>query len=122
MLQATAPTTALHQDPRLAIADDRIICLLCGRAFRQLTNTHLRAHGLTPAEYKARVGYNRQRPLMCETLRRMYVERAVRVGLAQYIRRRPILINPTLRSRGGARRARLEESLNRRDAQLRRIY
>ena len=34
----------LHADPRRAIADEHIVCLMCGRALRQLTNTHLRLH------------------------------------------------------------------------------
>ena len=68
--------------------------------FRQLTNTHLRAHGLSAAEYKAPFGYNRGRPLMCRALARMYADRARNTGLAAQIRRRPILLEPELRRRG----------------------
>jgi predicted transcriptional regulator len=88
----------LHADPRRAIADEHIVCLVCGRALRQLTNTHLRLHGITTADYKARFGYNRGRPLMARTLLRVYAERAVR---------------------GGARPIALEERLTRRDVQRR---
>ena len=56
---------ALRADPRQAIQEDSIRCLICGGVFRQLTNTHLRAHGLCAADYKVRFGYNRGRPLMC---------------------------------------------------------
>ena len=52
---------ALRHDPRRAIADDTIRCLICGGGFRQLTNTHLRGHGLSAPEYKSLFGYNRGR-------------------------------------------------------------
>ena len=59
---------ALRADPRQAILEDVILCLICGRALRQLTNTHLRAHGMAAPEYKDRFGYNRGRPLMSAAL------------------------------------------------------
>jgi len=107
---------ALRADPRQAILEDVILCLICGRALRQLTNTHLRAHGVGPSEYKDRFGYNRGRPLMCRALQRLYAERAVKSKLADLIRSRPILVQPELRRRGGARRIALEELLTRREA------
>jgi predicted transcriptional regulator len=74
--------TALRADPRQAVQEDWIRCLICGRSFRQLTNTHLRSHRSSPAEYKRRFGYNRGRPLMCRALQRLYAERAASAGLA----------------------------------------
>lgn len=116
----TLPTLGdLRRDPRLAIREDSITCLICGRQFRQLTNTHLHAHGTTAVGYKSRFGYNRRRPLMALSLRQSYSARAVATGLAGRIRRRPILVEPELRRRGGARPIALEEYLTRRDAQLR---
>jgi predicted transcriptional regulator len=108
--------SGLRADPRQAVQQDSIHCLVCGGVFRQLTNTHLRSHGLTADEYKRRFGYNRGRPLMCRALRRLYAERAVRNGLASRIRQRPILARPELRRRGGARTIALEELLTRREA------
>jgi hypothetical protein len=107
---------ALRTDPRQAVQQDAIWCLVCGGVFRQLTNTHLRSHGLTADEYKRRFGYNRGRPLMCRALRGLYADRAVKNGLASRIRQRPILARPELRRRGGARRIALEEMLTRREA------
>jgi hypothetical protein len=106
---------ALRADPRQAVQQDAICCLVCGGAYRQLTNTHLRNHGLTADEYKRRFGYNRGRPLMCRTLCRLYADRAVKTGLASLIRQRPILVQPELRRRGGTRAIALEEVLTRRD-------
>ena len=105
----------LRADPRQAVEQDSIHCLVCGGVFRQLTNTHLRSHGLTADEYKRRFGYNRGRPLMCRALRSLYADRAVRNGLASRIRQRPILVRPELRRRGGTRTIALEELLTRRE-------
>jgi ROS/MUCR transcriptional regulator protein len=118
-LPSLPPLGELRRDPRQAIRDDAIICLICGRPFRQLTNTHLHGHGTTAIGYKARFGYNRRRPLMALSLRQKYAARAVATGLAARIRRRPILAEPELRRRGGARPIALEEFLTRREAQLR---
>jgi predicted transcriptional regulator len=107
--------SGLRADPRQAVQEDAIHCLVCGGVFRQLTNTHLRSHALTADEYKRRFGYNRGRPLMCRALRSLYADRAVRNGLASRIRQRPILARPELRRRGGARTIALEELLTRRD-------
>lgn len=106
----------LRRDPRRAVEEGQIVCLICGARFRQLTNTHLRGHSLSAVEYKRRFGYNRGRPLMCRALCRLYAERAVRSGLASRIRRRPIVADPELRRRGGRRPVTLEETLTRRDA------
>jgi hypothetical protein len=104
---------ALLADPRRAVTEEAIVCLLCGGLFRQLTNTHLRAHGMTADEYKRRFGYNRRRALMCGALRRLYTERALRTGLASRISWRPIVQLPELRRRGGMRPTTLEERLTR---------
>jgi predicted transcriptional regulator len=107
-------------DPRLAVRESEIICLVCNRSFRQITNTHLRSHQLTAAQYKARFGYNRRRPLMCRALLRVYAERAVRSNLASRIGRRPIVADPELRRLGGRRSMSLEERFARLEAGRRR--
>jgi predicted transcriptional regulator len=105
--------TELLADPRQAVTEHAIVCLVCGGVFRQLTNTHLRAHGTTVGEYKHRFGYNRRRALMCRALRRLYAERALRTELASRIGWRPIMHEPELRRRGGMRATTLEERLTR---------
>ncbi len=111
---------ALVEDPRRAILDGWIVCLICGGHFRQLTNTHLQSHGTTALEYKRRFGYNVRRSLMCRALLRLYMERAIRFGLAVRIRYRPIVQDPELRRRGGWGPMALEESLTRREAWFKR--
>ena len=117
--QRRSPLALLRADPRQAVEHDLIRCLVCGGAFRQLTNTHLRNHGMTADEYKRVFGYNRGRPLMCRALQRLYTERAVKIGLAARIRQRPILVRPELRRQGGARTIALEEILTRREVRER---
>ena len=56
---------------------------------------------------------------MCRTLARMYADRARNAGLAAQIRQRPILLEPELRRRGGARSISLEELLTRREIRQR---
>lgn len=92
------------------------MCLVCGRIFRHLTNTHLAHHDLTPERYKERFGHNGGRSLMAHAVRRMHADNAVRRGLAQMIRRRPIVDDPALRSRGGTRLRAREEWLSRRES------
>ncbi len=114
------PRLRALEDPRQAIQERWIVCLICGQPFRQLTNTHLRSHGTTALAYKQRFGYNFRRPLMSRTLLRLYTERAIRVGLAARIRHRPIVSDPKLRRRGGWGPMALEESLTRREAWFKR--
>lgn len=104
------------KDPRAAIREREILCLVCGQSFRQLTNTHLRGHGLTADDYRQRFGYNQGTALMAQELRALYRERAVRLGLATQIRENPLKRDPGLAARGSRRAIRLEEQLNRREA------
>jgi predicted transcriptional regulator len=116
---APSPLARLDHDPRRAIGEGAIVCLMCGRPFRQLTNSHLRRHGVTTEQYKGTFGYNARRPLMCRALQRLYIERSVRSGLASRIRERPIVARPELRAKGGRRTLAWEEVLTRFEARLR---
>ena len=111
---------AFGGDPRRAIQEEAIVCLICGKALRQLTNTHLQLHGTTALAYKQLFGYNLGRPLMCGALKRLYAERAIRIRLAARIRHRRIITEPELRRRGGLRPIALEELLTRREVLARR--
>ena len=104
-------------DPRRAITEQGIACLICGQRFRHITNTHLRRHALTSDAYKERFGYNRGRPLMVTAVRQTHATNAVRLKLAQRIRRRADRDDPEFRRRGGQRVHRLEELLTRREAE-----
>jgi hypothetical protein len=66
---------------------------------------------MTSADYKQSFGYNGRRSLMAHAVRRMHADNAVQRGLARMIRRRPIVDDPALRARGGARQRGYEEGL-----------
>src|SRR5258705_11768897 len=110
---------SLRRGPGLGISEDHVVCLVCGAVFRHLTNTHLVHHAMTSADYKRSFGYNGRRSLMAHAVRRMHADNAVHRGLAQMIRRRPIVDDPTLRARGGARQRAYEEGLQRRENERR---
>src|SRR5262249_54309358 len=92
---------AYRRDPRKAITEDGVICLVCGVSFRHLTNTHLRSHGVTSAQYKKHFGYNLRRALMIPTSRQTHSENATNAGLASRIRQRRIFEDLDLKRQGG---------------------
>lgn len=57
-------------DPKNAIREKYVVCLECGEKFKVLTKRHLIAHGLTPAEYREKWGYKKDKPLVCKSLAR----------------------------------------------------
>ena len=116
----TATLSTYLRDPRLAITEAGVVCLVCGLSFRHLTNTHLRGHNLTSEEYKRHFGYNLRRALMITRVRDVHADNAVKSGLAERIRCRPILEDGSLRRMGGRHPHALEESLTRRDRFARR--
>jgi len=111
----SATVSMYLRDPRLAITEAGVVCLVCGRSLRHLTNTHLRRHALTSEEYKRQFGYNLRRALMITRVRDVHADNAVKSGLAERIRHRPILEGVGLRRMGGRHPHALEESLTRRD-------
>ena len=111
-----AALQTLWRDPRRAILEEGIVCLVCGRVLRHLTNTHLAQHGLTSKRYKLSFGYNGRRSLMGHAVRRQHADNAVRRGLARMIRERPIVVDPSLRARGGTRLRAREEWLSRQES------
>lgn len=108
------------RDPRRAITENGVVCLVCGHSFRHLTNTHLRGHDLTSDEYKQRFGYNLRRALMVAPVRRRHADNAIKSSLALRIRRRPILEDIKLRRMGGRHPHALEELLTRQERRPRR--
>lgn len=57
-------------DPKKAIKEKTITCVVCGKAFKLLTKKHLGSHGLTADEYRERCGYKKGTPLVCKSLQR----------------------------------------------------
>jgi len=57
-------------DPKKAIKEKTITCVICGKSFKLLTKKHLGSHGLTADEYRERCGYKKGTPLVCKSLQR----------------------------------------------------
>ena len=57
-------------DPKKAIKEKSITCVICGKSFKLLTKKHLASHGLTVDEYRERCGYKKGAPLVCKALQR----------------------------------------------------
>jgi len=57
-------------DPKKAIKEKSITCVICGKSFKLLTKKHLASHGLTADEYRERCGYKKGAPLVCKALQR----------------------------------------------------
>lgn len=74
-------------DPLKSVQRTKVICLECGQEFRQLTNAHLKSHGLTAKEYRKKWGLPSRFPLVAKVLvakrRRLAKER----GLGERLKR-----------------------------------
>ena len=56
--------------PEKTLTDKSVTCLECGKSFKIITKKHLKAHGLTPDEYKDKWGYPRNISLICKNLQK----------------------------------------------------
>ena len=51
-----------------SIQKNKIVCLECGQEFRMLSPKHLKSHGLTGREYRAKHGFSLRQPLCAKSL------------------------------------------------------
>ena len=61
-------TSAPAISPEKSIQKNKIICLECGQEFRMLSPKHLKSHGLTGREYRAKHGFSLRQPLCAKSL------------------------------------------------------
>lgn len=57
-------------EPSKSIREKSILCCVCGKSFKVLTKKHLASHGLTPDEYREKIGLKKKTPLVCKSLQR----------------------------------------------------
>ncbi len=55
-------------DPKTAIKERSVTCVLCGKSMKSLTQTHMNSHGLTLDEYREMCGYKKGLPLVCKEI------------------------------------------------------
>jgi predicted transcriptional regulator len=77
---------------RRSVFRNRVICLECGRVFKQLTDRHLAKHGLNKRTYKDKYGIPRAQKLVAtavsERRRQLAEERGLGEKLAEARRKR----------------------------------
>jgi predicted transcriptional regulator len=74
--------------PENSIQDDKVICLECGAEFKQLTQTHLSSHGMSPTEYKKKYGFSKGTPLYAKSLTQAAKKRGLPDNLKKAIEAR----------------------------------
>jgi predicted transcriptional regulator len=67
---AADPDEGEMLDPKKAIKEKSITCVICGKSFKLLAKKHLASHGLSAEEYRERCGYKKGTPLVCKSLQR----------------------------------------------------
>ena len=80
-----SPTPEEHPqalDPKKSVQRNKVICLECGKEFKQITEKHLSTHGLTGKEYRKKYGFKGSQPLAAKTLTAARRKRAIDMGLA----------------------------------------
>ena len=85
-LEEAAEEQKIPADPLQSIQRAKVICLECGREFRQLTNAHLKSHGLTSREYKKKWGLPLKQALTAKNLSARRRRLAREMNLAERLR------------------------------------
>ena len=74
---------AVAIEPKASIQQNRVICLECGKEFKQLSRSHLKFHALTPKEYKKKHGLKATQALTAKSLSARRRKTAKEHGLAE---------------------------------------
>ncbi|MGA1863801.1 MAG: MucR family transcriptional regulator [bacterium] len=71
-----------------SIQRNKIVCLECGKEFKQLSKSHLKTHDLTPKDYKKKHGLKAGQALVAKSLtakrRKLAKEKKLGSKLAEY--------------------------------------
>jgi predicted transcriptional regulator len=70
-------------DPKASLLRTKVICLECGKEFKQLTNRHLKEHGINAKEYRKKYGFSARQPLSAKTLTAKRRKTAKTLGLGE---------------------------------------
>jgi predicted transcriptional regulator len=61
-------TAELAMDPKKSIQRNKVICLECGKEFKQLIERHPQSHGMNMKEYRKAHGFSARQPLAAKSL------------------------------------------------------
>ena len=73
----------LRAEPMKSIQRAYIINLEDGKKYKQLTNRHLKDHGLNSREYRRKYGFSARQPLSAKTLTAKRRKTAITLGLGE---------------------------------------
>ena len=79
----TEPVAAVGMKPGSSIRRNTITCLECKKTFKILSKNHLKAHGLTPKEYREKYGLKAKQVLVAKSLSADRRKIAKELGLGQ---------------------------------------
>ena len=74
-------------DPKKSIQRNKVICLECGKEFKQLGNRHLKEHGLDAKEYRKKYGFSARQPLSAKNLSAKRRKTAKALGLGEKVQK-----------------------------------
>jgi predicted transcriptional regulator len=74
-------------DPKKSIQKNKVICLECGKEFKQITEKHMLTHDLTGKEYRKKHGFKASQPLSAKTLSAARRQRAKELGLGDKLKK-----------------------------------
>ena len=81
-----------QMNPQDSIQRNRVICLVCGKEFKLLSNRHLALHNMTSRDYKLKYGLPLRQALSAKSLtqarRRIAKEKGLGAKLVAYRRSR----------------------------------
>jgi predicted transcriptional regulator len=80
------PEEAQAVDPMKSIQRNKVLCLECGKEFKQLSQAHLRGHGLTAKEYRKKHGFSARQPLAAKSLSAKRRRAAKALGLGERLK------------------------------------
>jgi predicted transcriptional regulator len=82
--------TPEKMNPQDSIQRNRVICLVCGKEFKLLSNRHLALHGMTSRDYKLKYGLPLRQALSAKSLtlarRKIAKEKGLGAKLVAYRR------------------------------------
>jgi predicted transcriptional regulator len=82
-LGTPAQPEAEPMDPKQSIQRSKVICIECGKEFKQLTNKHLGTHGLNGKEYRKKYGFSTRQALAAKSLVAKRRKKAKELGLGE---------------------------------------
>ena len=78
---------SIPASPEKSILKNKIICIECGQEFKMLSPKHLRSHGLTGKEYRAKYGFSARQPLCAKALSDRRKKAGKKRGLPENLRK-----------------------------------